>query len=139
MRSGPVNERKMLRDQVAAFESLSSSQPIKLDIIDQDGKLQTIQLTARLLCFNFGVNKYAVNPLLSSVTGGWGISDALNEKGLEALIGEPNKKVMTSNSWVGAYLKKSSVLIKGMRERQIKAKPEYYKKLEKAIAAQTQK
>ncbi|MCK5894203.1 MAG: hypothetical protein KAG53_07290 [Endozoicomonadaceae bacterium] len=105
----------MLLDQIEAFNSLFVDQPIKLDGIDQNGECQTIKLTTRLLCFNFGVSRGAISSSLSWILGGWDVSDSLNQKGLEELIGEPNNTIVSPGGWVDECLKKNEYLIEAMK------------------------
>ncbi|WP_263079760.1 hypothetical protein [Endozoicomonas sp. Mp262] len=86
IRRGASSEARMLQEQVEAFRELSSQQPLKLTVVDSNGKPITIRATFRLALFNFGVNEGAQGKF-SGVVGGWDKSDTLNREGLDALIG----------------------------------------------------
>ncbi|OQX34498.1 MAG: hypothetical protein B0D91_12415 [Oceanospirillales bacterium LUC14_002_19_P2] len=117
VRSGLDNEKIMLADQVEAFSQLTEVQPIALEIIDPNGEPQVIKLTTRMLRFNFGVNYFAVDPSIPDVLGGWGMSDALNRKGLEALIGDPDEKTDFPGGWVMEYIDRSAATLQTLETR----------------------
>ncbi len=124
VRSGLDNEKIMLADQVEAFSLLTEKQPIALEIIDPDGELQVIKLTTRMLRFNFGVNYFAVDPSIPDVLGGWGMSDALNRKALEALIGDPDEKTDFPGGWVMEYIDNSAARLQALESRVATASPQ---------------
>ena len=96
--SGPKsNERKMLRHQTEALQSLSGRQK-NLQVRDASGDLRTVVVNCKVRTFNFGVNEGAVSKPLHIIpqdTPGWGKlmgwSYAMERNNLElkALLGDP--------------------------------------------------
>ncbi|KEI71931.1 inositol phosphate phosphatase SopB [Endozoicomonas elysicola] len=102
-RIGEKSEAKMLLEQIEAFRELGCKQPLKLSVVNSNGRQITIRITFRLALFNFGVNKGAQGTF-SRMVGGWKMSDKLNKEGLHTLIGGTEKGL--TRSIAGDYLAK---------------------------------
>lgn len=97
-RSGPGNERKMLRGQMKALSRLAGDpQPRELKIKNAKGETQTVLVNIKVNAFNFGVNAGAFGlagkrllkfPFVSA----WGTSDGHNKKAMETLIGSKSSR-----------------------------------------------
>ncbi|WP_461536762.1 inositol phosphate phosphatase SopB [Spongorhabdus nitratireducens] len=109
IRKGAKSEAKMLKEQMEAFDQLSSQRPLKLTVVDQNGKATTIRVNFRMATFNFGVNKGAQKKYLTPFVGGWKTSDKYNKQGLTNLLG--STKPGEIKGIVGDYLAKQQAQI----------------------------
>ncbi|GAA4652625.1 SPI-1 type III secretion system effector inositol phosphate phosphatase SopB [Kistimonas scapharcae] len=135
VRSGLDNEKRMLADQIEAFSQLTGKQPIKLDIMGPDGSPLAIRLTTRMLCFNFGVNYFAIGPSVPDVLVGWDVSDALNRKSLESLIGDPEEKTDIPGGWVMEYINSQAAKLEALESRLAMATPQEFETISDRIVA----
>ena len=78
------DEQAMLQEQITAWQALNERKtlPVRLP----SGEIREVKVKIHAVPFNFGMNKFALGAT-APVTGGWGYSDPMNEKGLTALIG----------------------------------------------------
>lgn len=93
-------EDEMLKDQMFAWQSLTSKPPICLSIRDAQGALQQIKVNLNVAAFNFGVNEMALK-----FGQGWSTSDKYNTKALSQLLGSELKSSSPPGGMVGEYLK----------------------------------
>ncbi len=135
IRSGLDNERRMLADQTEAFSQLTGKQPIILDIMGPDGTPQVIRLTTRMLCFNFGVNYFAIGPSVPDALVGWDVSDAMNRTSLERLIGNPEEKTDIPGGWVMEYINNQAAKLEALEGRLSMATSQEFEVISGRIAA----
>ena len=74
------NEKKMLKAQTAAYQSLNGK-PIEVDVPTKDGETVKVKIQPVVTTFNYGVNWGGVGGL-SALFGGWGATKDMNAKGL---------------------------------------------------------
>ena len=150
--SGPKsNERKMLRHQTEALQSLSGRQK-NLQVRDASGDLRTVVVNCKVRTFNFGVNEGAVSKPLHIIpqdTPGWGklmgwsYAMERNNPELKALLGEREwelggEVVKKLDELAGEHAKLQSVLAFTRSSQQDGANPEStaaISKLERECAA----
>ncbi len=96
---GPSSDEKnMLKVQTAALHGLAKDTPATLEVRDENGNIQPVQVKINVRPFNFGVNGGAIGQVakISSTTPvwrnlmGWGFSMERNNPELTTLIGSSN-------------------------------------------------
>jgi hypothetical protein len=98
------NEKKMLRDQMKAWERLDGQTiPVNINDPNNPGQTMQAQVKVRVNAFNFGVNEGAVGKG-SPIVGGWGTSDKYNQRSMNRLIGTPEQR--KANDGVGGQVLK---------------------------------
>ncbi|MDP0563310.1 MAG: inositol phosphate phosphatase SopB [Candidatus Endonucleobacter sp. (ex Gigantidas childressi)] len=97
-----ADEKVMLEDQLAAYNTLANENPVTLNIRTADGTLQEIRVNLELVPFNFGVNTFAVDAISDKI-GGWKYSDSINDKSFQHLIGS-TKPGASHGGIVGRWL-----------------------------------
>ena len=108
-------EKNMLLEQNAAWLAACNGQdqnghPVcRLTVKDQNGHDVQVTIRPKVVKFNFGVNWWAQKSVISSIKGGWTISDPMIREGLDQLIGpkDPNAEnfMPSPTSLVGTYLR----------------------------------
>ncbi len=108
---GHAIEAKMVKEQIGAFEALAQESPLSFTVKGADGSDKTLNIDLNILCFNFGVNKVAVDHKLSGITGGWKTSDAYNHKALTQLTGDIDNNPEVLGGWINDFLLKQKQLM----------------------------
>lgn len=92
-------EKRMLDDQVAAWQMLNNDGVIKLNIKNEKGEAQEVKVKLDIAIFNFGVNELAF-----SIPKVIRQNDNLNKTALAQILG-PNYLINNEvGGWVGHYL-----------------------------------
>ncbi|MGI9275135.1 MAG: inositol phosphate phosphatase SopB [Endozoicomonas sp.] len=101
--SSEGDEQAMLQAQVAAWQMLNERKtlPVRLP----SGEVREVKVKIHALPFNFGLNMFAQGAT-APVTGGWGASDAINNEGLNLLIGPMTDGTSVHGGLAGSYLAK---------------------------------
>ncbi|MEA9393191.1 inositol phosphate phosphatase SopB [Acerihabitans sp. TG2] len=91
-------EKSQLQDQLTAWQTLSSTEGIELDVMDKHGKPITVVL--EVAAFNFGVNGLSQGILKL----GNAYSDEINLPAMKLLLGSNLSPSLSAGGWVQRYL-----------------------------------
>ncbi|MBP2197773.1 inositol phosphate phosphatase SopB [Pantoea cypripedii] len=94
------NERKMLDDQMHAWQTLSKQNPVTLMVRGSDGELHQVKVRLKVAAFNFGVNEASLKAGL-----GQSASDKYNAAAFNQLLGQNLDPSAPPGGMVGEYLK----------------------------------
>ncbi|MCU1760744.1 hypothetical protein NTD84_13575 [Pseudomonas sp. 14P_8.1_Bac3] len=94
------NENEMLKDQMQAWQTLTQQSPTCLAIRGEDGEIVQVKVNLNIVAFNFGVNTMALKLGL-----GWSVSDKVNARAVEQLLGKDFSSTSSPGGMVGDYLR----------------------------------
>ena len=80
-----MNEKSMLKDQLAAWKTLANQGITELTVKDKDGHEIKVKVNVKVNAFNFGVNGLAFKSL--NFFSGWRTADQQNKAAMADLIG----------------------------------------------------
>lgn len=96
------DERMMVNEQIAAWNAVDG-QGLTIKVPKKDGSIVEVEVTPKVLAFNFGVNGFALLSLSpSNLFGGWDLSDKINDTALAKLRDVVSAHVQTLQEKIDA-------------------------------------